>query len=109
MRLLAWQDIAAIVVLTTSISGCQTTAVGTAHNKYLVTWNQRLEEYRHQFVEKDKQIRAKQSVAAANLESAPDPWATLVSRVFQLSIDIRDAYECSGSVDLDRKSTFVKC
>lgn len=96
MRWLAWRDIVATVVLTTSVSACQTTAVSTANNKYLATWNQRLEDYRRQFVEKDKQIRAKESVAAANLGSEPDPWSKLVSRVFELSIDVRDAYEIAG-------------
>ena len=96
MRWLSELRMVAVMVIPLTLAGCQTTVVGTAHSSYLVTWSQRLDEYRRQFIEKDTQIRAKESVAAANLASDPDPWGRLVSRVFELSIDVREAYEIAG-------------
>lgn len=86
-----------LTLIVAVLAACQTTAVGTSRDKYLTTWAQRLEQYRAQFVEKDKEIRAKASQPVfAGLAQDPNPWPQLVSRVSELCLEIREAFVIAG-------------
>jgi len=79
------------------LAACQTTAVSTSRDKYLITWSLRLDQYRAQFVEKDAGIRAKASQSVfAGLAQDSNPWPRIVSRVSELGLDIREAFVIAG-------------
>ena len=80
-----------------ALVGCQTTAVNTAQQRYMGVWNNQLDYYRNQFVQKSEMIRAEdKNWAKTNPVGKEDYWNQLVSKVFEISLQVRDAFEVAG-------------
>lgn len=85
-------------IIVIAIGGCSTTAAMTYHNKYLTMWEQQLDDYRAKFIEQDKRIRQKEGgfILARTTETDNEFWNKLVSRVMEISVDVRDAFVTAG-------------
>ena len=71
--------------------------MSTTRDRYVTAWINRLEQYRAQFVEKDKEIRAKASEQVfIGLAQDPNPWPRIVSRVSELAVEVREAFVIAG-------------
>ena len=79
------------------LGACQTATVSTTRDRYVTAWANRLEQYKAQFIEKDKAIRAKvaQPMFYGSAQD-PNPWPRFVSRVSEVCLDARDAFVIAG-------------
>lgn len=72
----------------------------STRDKHLFAWEAQLEKYRADFVEKDKAIReeSKEGLGTGLMEVSDTSkrWQRFVSRVFELSVMVRDAYKIAG-------------
>lgn len=81
-----------------TLCACSTTATVTrTHDTYMTLWTKSLDSCRDEFIGRDRVIR--EETAKPILSQAgkfEDPWQKLTSRVFQLSIILREAYTIAG-------------
>lgn len=87
-------------LIITSVS-CVKMPVQDAHNKYIATWNNQLNGYRNEFRVKDAEIKYfTMSFLPINkklqLTDKKAGWNQLVSAVFKVSVDVRDAFIIAG-------------
>lgn len=67
------------------------------HQQHYAAWVNRLEQYRADFVRKDEQIRAKDADPQTwAIPAGGDQWQHLISKVFSLSAQVRDAFVIAG-------------
>lgn len=84
------------------IIACNPTTVRTSqyttHQKYLSVWNNRLEQYKNEFIARDKiiQERVKGGALDILMVNSENPWETFINYVFELSGMIKDAYIIAG-------------
>lgn len=70
------------------------------HQNYLTTWQNRLEQYKSEFIEREKIIKERIEdqnqnlvIEAANTE---DPWKLIITSIFEICTMIRDSYIIAG-------------
>ena len=83
------------------------TTVTTTSEAFLRTWEAALDKYREDFSAKDLAIREKsRAPIQAELAASTDPWATLVTKVSELSGMVREEFTIAGRGEMMK--AFIK-
>ncbi len=87
-----------VLLMCLFMAACQTLpAKTTTHQNFTSLWEQRLEQYKAEFITQDKVIRERDGKGfGVDLAKVPDPWKIIMEYSADMSTLIRQAYTTAG-------------